>query len=108
MERQSVEMQKIQTKILNLITDDKKLHIKAVFKNTQTLRLTKVGLRLLGKKYDKWVLDPPVLSAGNLIQLLRKMRYPYYIDRKKMVLFTEQDAFLAKLAGTQGWLDGKD
>jgi hypothetical protein len=36
------------------------------------------------------------------------MRYPYYIDKKKMVLFTEQDAFLAKLAGTQGWLDGKD
>ena len=65
-------------------------------------------MRLLGKKDDKWVLDPPVLSAGNRIQLLRKMRYPYYIDRKKMVLFTEQDAFLAKLAGTQGWLDGKD
>ena len=108
MERQSVEMQKIQTKILNLITDDKTLHNKTVFKNPQTLRLTKVGLRLLGKKYDKWVLDPPVLSAGNLIQLLRKMRYTYYIDRKKMVLFTEQDAFLAKLAGTQGWLDGKD
>ena len=101
-------MQKIQTKILDLITDDKKLPIKAVFKNTQTLRLTKIGLKLLGKKYDKWIVDPPVLSAGNLIQLLRKMKYPYYIDKNKMVLFTEQDAFLAKLAGTQGWLDGKD
>lgn len=108
MEKRSVEMQKIQTKILDLITDDKKLPIKAVFKNTQTLRLTKIGLKLLGKKYDKWIVDPPVLSAGNLIQLLRKMKYPYYIDKKKMVLFTEQDAFLAKLAGTQGWLDGKD
>ena len=108
MEKRSVEMQKIQTKILDLITDDKKLSIKAVFKNTQTLRLTKIGLKLLGKKYDKWIVDPPVLSAGNLIQLLRKMKYPYYIDKKKMVLFTEQDAFLAKLAGTQGWLDGKD
>ena len=108
MEKRSVEMQKIQTKILNLITDDKKLHIKAVFKNTQTLRLTKIGLKLLSKEYDKWVVDPPALSAGNLIQLLRKMKYPYYIDRKQMVLFTEKDAFLAKLAGTQGWLDGKD
>lgn len=108
MEKRSVEMQKIQTKILDLITDDKKLPIKAVFKNTQTLRLTKIGLKLLGKKYDKWIVDPPALSAGNLIQLLRKMKYPYYIDKKKMVLFTEQDAFLAKLAGTQGWLDGKD
>ena len=108
MEKRSVEMQKIQTKILNLVTDDKKLHIKSVFKNTQTLRLTKIGLKLLSKEYDKWVVDPPVLSAGNLIQLLRKMKYPYYIDRKKMVLFTEKDAFLAKLAGTQGWLDGKD
>jgi hypothetical protein len=36
------------------------------------------------------------------------MKYPYYIDKKKMVLFTEKDAFLAKLAGSQGWLDAKD
>ncbi len=108
MDKRSVEMQKVQIKILKLITDDKNISIKTVFKNTQTLRLTKTGLRLLGKQYDKWTVDPPVLSAGNLIQLLRKMRYPYYIDKKKMVLFTEQDAFLAKLAGTQGWLDGKD
>ena len=109
MEKRFVEMQKIQIKnSLNLLLMTKiYLQLKQFSKHTD-LRLTKARLRLLGKKYDKWVVDPPVPSAGNLIATIKKNEISYYIDKKKMVLFTEQDAFLAKLAGTQGWLDGKD
>ena len=59
------------------------------------------------KQYDAYQFESPTLSARNLINLLRKMNYPYYVDKKIIVLFTEKDAFVAKLAGAQGWLDGK-
>jgi hypothetical protein len=105
MAKQLLETRKVQTDIIKLFSID--LEIKAVFKNTQTLRLTKVGQRILSKSYDSWVFESPKLNANNLINLLRKMRYPYYIDKDKLILYTEKDAFLAKFAGAQGWLDGK-
>tara|TARA_B110000858_G_C17595714_1_gene377715 strand:- start:294 stop:560 length:267 start_codon:yes stop_codon:yes gene_type:complete len=83
------------------------LTVKEVFKNTHTLRLTKYGKNLLSKQYDAYEFESPKLSVNNLINLLRKMKFPYYVDKDVIVLFTEQDAFLAKLAGAQGWLDGK-
>tara|TARA_B110000037_G_scaffold81655_1_gene97272 strand:- start:26 stop:292 length:267 start_codon:yes stop_codon:yes gene_type:complete len=83
------------------------LTVKEVFKNTHTLRLTKYGKNLLSKQYDAYEFESPKLSVNNLINLLRKMKFPYYVDKDVIVLFTEQDAFLAKLAGSQGWLDGK-
>ena len=58
-------------------------------------------------QYDAYQFESPTLSARNLINLLRKMKYPYYVDKSIIVLFTEKDAFMAKLAGAQGWLDGK-
>ena len=45
--------------------------------------------------------------AGDQIELQRKMTYPYFIDKKMIVLFTERDAFMAKMAGAKGWIDGK-
>ena len=83
------------------------LTVKEVFKNTHTLRLTKYGKNMLSKQYDAYEFEAPKLSVNNLINLLRKMKFPYYVDKDVIVLFTEQDAFLAKLAGSQGWLDGK-
>jgi len=83
------------------------LTVKEVFKNTHTLRLTKYGKNMLSKQYDAYEFESPKLSVNNLINLLRKMKFPYYVDKDVIVLFTEQDAFLAKLAGSQGWLDGK-
>ena len=41
------------------------------------------------------------------MDLQSKMKHPYYIDKKDMVLFSEKDAFMARLAGTEGWLKGK-
>ena len=106
MVNQSQEIQIVQTSIIDLIERDY-LKVKEVFKNTHTLRLTKYGKNLLSKQFDSYEFDSPKLSGKNLINLLRKMRYPYYIDKNIIVLFTEKDAFLTKLAGAQGWLDGK-
>ena len=106
MVKQSQEIQDSQAKLISLINRDY-LTTKEVFKNTHTLRLTKYGKNLLSKQYNAYQFESPMLSAKNLINLLRKMNYPYYIDKKIIVLFTEKDAFVAKLAGAQGWLDGK-
>lgn len=100
------EIQKTQTRTIGLMNRDF-LTVKEVFKNTHTLRLTKYGKNLLSKQYDAYEFESPKLSVNNLINLLRKMKFPYYVDKDVIVLFTEQDAFLAKLAGAQGWLDGK-
>ena len=99
-------IQKTQARTISLINRDY-LTVKEVFKNTHTLRLTKYGKNMLSKQYDAYEFESPKLSVNNLINLLRKMKFPYYVDKDVIVLFTEQDAFLAKLAGSQGWLDGK-
>ena len=104
--KQSQDIQNSQAKLISIIDRDY-LTVKEVFKNTHTLRLTKYGKNLLSKQYDAYQFESPMLSAKNLINLLRKMNYPYYVDKKIIVLFTEKDAFVAKLAGAQGWLDGK-
>ena len=106
MVKQSQELQNSQAELISLINRDY-LTVKEIFKNTHTLRLTKYGKNLLSKQYDAYQFESPTLSARNLINLLRKMNYPYYVDKKIIVLFTEKDAFVAKLAGAQGWLDGK-
>jgi len=95
--------------IISLSNKSKKeLFIKDIFLNTKTLRLTKRGKTVMCKYYEYWAFESPGKTAGNTLNLLRKMTYPYYIDNNEMVLFTEKDAFMAKLAGAQGWLDGKD
>jgi hypothetical protein len=80
---------------------------KDIFLNSQTIRLTKRGKNLMCKYYDNWTFESPGTKAQNTLSLLRKMTYPYYIDTKHLILFTEKDAFMARLAGAQGWLDGK-
>ena len=81
---------------------------KDLFYNNRTLRLTKRGKGQMTKYYEHWSFESPGVSAGNTINLLQKMQFPYYLDNKILVLFTEQDAFMARLAGAQGWLDGKE
>ena len=105
MVKQSQEITKIQNNVVGIIEAD----VKAtdIFKNTKTLRLNKRGVSLMRKQFDNWTVDSMDINGKNLISLMRKMTYPYYVDKKVLTLFTEKDAFMAKLAGAQGWLDGK-
>lgn len=106
MVRPSQEIQAIQTNIVSLLNKER-VSVTDVFKNTKTLRLTKHGSFLLTDEFDNWTFEAPKMTGKNLIALMQKMTYPYYLDKKVMILFTEKDAFMAKLAGVQGWLDGK-
>ena len=99
-----------QRKITNSLNQQAKAehNIKDLFLNSHTLRLTRRGKSMMCKYYEHWTFESPGRSAGNTLNLLRKMTYPYYIDNTHLILFTEKDAFMARLAGAQGWLDGKE
>lgn len=105
--RQLQEIKTIQNELLaKLLPEGNSARV--LFLTPKTLRLTKKGCGLLKKKCRSWTLESPGKLAGNLQDLQSKMTHPYYIDKDIMVLFTERDAFMAKLAGTQGWLKNKD
>lgn len=78
-----------------------------LFTNIHTLRLTKYGYSVFKRQYDHWDFESPGTSANNMIILHRVMTYPYYIDKDNLILFTERDAFIARLGGPQNWLNGK-
>lgn len=102
MAKQSHEIKEVQSKIKEFLSCDKDTRI---FQNNNTLRLTKLGLKHLQNKLEHWTLDSIELKSKHIIALQKTMRYPYYIDKKVMVLFSKQDAFMAKLAGTDSWLN---
>lgn len=81
-----------------------------LFLNSKTLRLTKFGYAILNKYMKSWAVETEEkLNAEELIMLLRKVRAPYYIrmSHKEIVLFNEEDAFMARMAGVKGWIQSK-
>lgn len=78
-----------------------------LFKNIQVsdntftgLRLTKLGFTLLKDRYDSY---PFAVAEGIhkklLLKLHDKMQWPYYLDKKHLYLFSEDDAMWLKLVG---------
>lgn len=78
-----------------------------LFKNIQVsdntftgLRLTKLGFTLLKDMYDSY---PFAVAEGIhkklLLRLHNKMQWPYYLDKKHLYLFSEDDAMWLKLVG---------
>ena len=79
-----------------------------VFKNIQLtdnkvtgLRMTKLGFSLLKGKYDcsPFVVGEEGIHKNLLIQLHKHMSWPYYIDKKKLVMFSGDDAMWMKMYG---------
>lgn len=105
MARSLLEIKEAKTKLLTELgveSTDKK-----IFVSDYTFRLTKFGCSVLRKEYDCWESESPGLLSKYLITLQKTMQYPYYIDKKILVLFNEQDAFMVRLAGADGWLMSK-
>ena len=108
--KRSQEIQKIQIELTTLLQNKEYLDITTdlrIFLNKHTLRLTSSGYKLFKKHYESWEFEHPPKKAGQLIELLQKMKFPYYTNSKRLVLFSEEDAFMCKLAGPDGWLESK-
>ena len=78
-----------------------------LFKNLQMdnssvsgLRLTSLGYKLLSARYEvyKFPLGETGLHKRLLLRLHTKMRWPYFIDKKFLYLFSGDDAMWLKLS----------
>lgn len=79
-----------------------------LFLNSKTLRLTRQGHSILHKYMGSWSVDlPEKLNTEDLIMLLRTVDAPYYLKKDQIILFSEQDAFMARIAGVKGWIKSK-
>lgn len=104
MEKRLQEIQKIQNKYLSLLDDPKA----RCFLNTKTLRLTKSGFTLFKSKHRNWKIQvDATINSSDLINLMRKAQAPYYITKSNVFLFSEEDAFLARLGGVKTWTQSK-
>lgn len=111
MARQSRDTARIQLEISDYLeAEGADIHNVRLFLNSKTLRLTKYGYSILHKHMGSWTIDiDTTLVTQDMIQLFREIDTPYYIrvSGKQIVLFSEEDAFMAKLAGVKGWIESK-
>lgn len=90
------------------------IHIRHIFKNYRNgrgLNLTRFGLLVLndmGFESETFPIDDDLKFTASLrIILDRYNKYPYYIDRVKIVLYGEEDRILYKLYGKdiEAWVE---
>ena len=88
-----------------------------IFKNCRVksesvtgVRLSKFGLKLMEKSYTcyHFPLNNFILTNKAVVKMDRTMLWPYYIDNKKLVLFSEKDSVILKLKrqNLEKWLNG--
>lgn len=74
------------------------------------VRLSKFGLKLMEKSFTSYPfkLENFLLTNKAVVKMDRTMVWPYYIDNKKLVLFSEKDSVILKLKGQnlEKWLNG--
>ena len=74
------------------------------------VRLTKYGLTLMEKSFTcyNFKLENFKLSNKAVVKLDQTMQWPYFVDNKKLVLFSENDSIILKLKGQnlEKWLQG--
>ena len=74
------------------------------------VRLTKYGLTLMEKSFTcyNFKLDNFKLSNKAVVKLDQTMQWPYFVDNKKLVLFSEKDSIILQLKGQnlEKWLQG--
>lgn len=91
--------------------------IAIIFKNARIrkssitgVRLSKFGLKLMEKSFTsyKFALENFLLTNKAVVKMDRTMVWPYFIDNKQMVLFSEKDSIILKLKGQnlEKWLTG--
>ena len=75
---------------------DQELTFFRIFKNSKGTRFTGLGFELAGFLWKTYTVKLPenyrVLNK-TLLMLDSRMEWPYYLSKRKLVLFSEMDAF---------------
>ena len=90
------EVRKFETDTIPM--DDIELN-KYLFHWPDGLRLSLAGFRIIKKQFTAYSFEMPVTIRAKHQMALAKMEYPYAIWRKRLILFSEMDAMVVKLAG---------
>lgn len=90
--------EQISKKVFNAIQTsvDKPLTFFGIYKNAKGTRFTGLGFDLAGFLWKSYAIKLPdnyVVANKTLLMLDSKMEWPYYLSKKKLVLFSEMDAF---------------
>lgn len=76
---------------------DKDLNNK-MFIQPQSNRLTAWGCSVLGQIYTNYVFDyNQPLKPKHLLAIARNIKFPFFINDQKLILFSSEDAFLLKI-----------
>jgi hypothetical protein len=79
-------------------SDDLALN-KLLFMHIEGLRLSLTGFRLIKKIFTAYSFELPDTIMSRHQRGMSKMEYPYFFTAKRLILFSEMDAMVIKLAG---------
>lgn len=75
---------------------DQQLTFFRIFKNSKGTRFTGLGFELAGFLWKTYTVKLPekyIIQNKTLLMLDNRMEWPYYLSKRKLVLFSEMDAF---------------
>ncbi len=75
---------------------DQQLTFFRIFKNSKGTRFTGLGFELAGFLWKAYTVKLPekyIIQNKTLLMLDNRMEWPYYLSKRKLVLFSEMDAF---------------
>jgi|15BtaG_2_1085339.scaffolds.fasta_scaffold00177_20 hypothetical protein len=103
-----LQMQKFILNKIKEINGHSKINCYDIFLNMNTLRLRTKGKNLMLKLYDSYTFkNSKQVKSKHLIQMLKKIKHPYYMGPSYIVLFSETDAFMYKLGGFETWIESQ-
>jgi dGTP triphosphohydrolase len=70
-----------------------------VFHHKDGLRLSLTGFMIIKKIFTAYSFSMPATIKSKHLFGLSKMEYPYFVTRRRLVLFSDMDAMVIKLAG---------
>jgi hypothetical protein len=78
--------------------DDNQLN-KLLFHHPDGLRLSFTGFKNIKKIFTAYSFEMPETLKARHRQGMSKMEYPYFFTSRRLILFSEMDAVVVKLAG---------
>jgi hypothetical protein len=97
------EVRKQQTKAQDL--SDEQLN-DLIFHHRDGLRLSYSGFLIIKNIFTAYSFEIPITLKSRHQYGMSKMEYPYFLTKKRLILFSEMDAMVIKLhGGIEGFLE---
>jgi hypothetical protein len=93
-------LEEIKVKKVKLSARDNESLAKEIFLNSSSLRLSYYGYTTIRDIFTPYSFEmDDTIRPKHLIVLAKSMKYPYYLSRNRLILFSDSDALVIKLYG---------